>query len=94
MGVGRLIYRSDSDLIIQQVMKTFDTKDLNMAACCAVICELEGKFDGIKLHHVKRTDNVTTHDLAHMGAAREPVPAEIFLEVLHKPYVRRASDLR
>lgn len=32
MGVGRLIYRSDSDLIIQQVMKTFDTKDLNMAA--------------------------------------------------------------
>ena len=31
MGFHHLICRGDSDLIIQQVMKTFDTKDSKMA---------------------------------------------------------------
>lgn len=58
-----------------------------MAAYCAAIRELEENFDGIELHHVKRSDNVAANHLAHMGVAQEPIPAEMFLEVLTKPSV-------
>lgn len=88
MGIRCLICRGDSDLVVQQVMKTFDTKDPKMAKYCAAVRELEGKFDGIELHHVKRTDNVAVDNLTHMGATRKPVPTDTFLEVLHKPSVR------
>lgn len=88
MGIRRIICCEDSDLVIQQVMKTFNAKDPNMAAYCAAVHELEGKFDGIELHHVKRSDNVAADNLARMGAAQEPVPAKTFLEIIHKPSVR------
>ena len=52
-GQRRLIYRGDSDLVVQQLMKTFDIKDAKMVVYCATVQELEGKFDGIELHHVK-----------------------------------------
>lgn len=58
-----------------------------MDAYCVAVRELEGKFDGNKLHHVKRTDNVAADNLAHLGATREPVSADTFLEILHKPSV-------
>lgn len=68
-------------------MKTFDTKDPKMAAYCTAVRELEGKFNGIELHHVKHTDNVAANALARMGATREPVPTDTFLEILRKPSI-------
>lgn len=88
MGIFLLICRGDSNLVVQQVIKTFDTKDPNMVPYCGVVRKLEGKLDGIELHHVKRTDNVVANNLARMGVAREPIPTETFQEVLHKPSVR------
>ncbi|XP_020193970.1 uncharacterized protein [Aegilops tauschii subsp. strangulata] len=88
MGIRRLICRGDSDLVIQQVMKTFDTKDPKMAAYYAAVWALEGKFDGLELHHVKRSDNITAGNLARVGSSREPVPDETFLEILHKPSIK------
>lgn len=43
---------------------------------------------GIELHHVKRGDNMVADSLAWMGAAREPVPDKMYLEILHKPSVK------
>ena len=88
MGIRRLIYCGDSDLVVQQVMKTFDTKDPKMEAYCAIIQALEVKFDGLKLHHVKRSDNIVADNLARVGSSREPVPDETFLEILHKPSIK------
>lgn len=45
-------------------MKTFDVKDPKMAAYCSAEHQLEGKFDGIELNHIKRTDNVAADVLA------------------------------
>lgn len=80
MGIRHLICRGDTDLVVQQVMKTFDTKDSKMVAYCAAVRDLKGKFDGLELHDIKRSDN--------MAAACEPVPDETFLEILHKPSVK------
>ena len=59
-----------------------------MVAYCAAVRELESKFDGIELHHVKRSDNMAADNLARIGAARDPVPKETFLEILHKPSIK------
>ena len=59
-----------------------------MAAYCATVDELEGNFEGIELHHVKRSDNMVADSLAQMGEARDPIPDETFLEILHKPSVK------
>lgn len=79
MGIRRLVCRGDSDLVVKQVMKTFDTKDSKMVVYCTAVHELEGNFDDIELHHVKRNNNMEANNFAWMGAARDPVPEETFL---------------
>lgn len=59
-----------------------------MAAYCTVVRELELIFDGLDLQHVKRSDNMAADSLALMGTAREPVPDETSLEILHKPSIK------
>lgn len=92
MGIRRLLCRGDPDLVVQQVMKTFNTKHPRMVAYCSAVRQLEGKFDGIELHHVKRSDNGAAYTIDRMGATREPVPAETFLEHLHKPSVKLEAE--
>lgn len=87
MAIRCLICRDNFDLIVQRVMKTFDTNDPKMATYCSAVRQLEGKFNGIKLHHVKRSGNVAAYMPARMGAARELVPPDTFIELLHKPFV-------
>jgi hypothetical protein len=41
-------------------------KDPKMAAYYSAVRQLEGKFDDVKLHHVKCTDNVAADTLALM----------------------------
>lgn len=53
LGVRQLVCHGDSDPVVQQVMKTWETKDPNMAAYYFKVCRLEGKFDGLKFHHVR-----------------------------------------
>lgn len=42
---------------------------------------------------MKRTDNVAADTLVRMGAAQESVPADTFLEHLHKPFVKLEPEL-
>ena len=47
-----LYIRYDSELVIDQVMKESSYKSPLMVAYCQEVRKLEGKFRGIKLHHV------------------------------------------
>lgn len=58
-----------------------------MATYYMAVCELEGKFDDIEMYHVEHTENMAVDNLACMGAARELVQVDTFLEFLHKPSV-------
>lgn len=69
-------------------MNTFDTKDPKIAAYCTVVRALEGKFDGLKLHHVKRSDIIAVDNLTRVGSSREPVTDETFLKILHSPSIK------
>ena len=46
---------------------------------------MSARFEGLEFHHVARERNQVADDLAHIGAKRDPVPPNIFLERLFKP---------
>jgi len=51
-GATRLYVRGDLELVVDQVMKESFCKSPLMAAYYQVVRKLEGKFQGIELHHV------------------------------------------
>jgi ribonuclease HI len=52
LGMKRLEISSDSELVVDQVMKDKNCVDPKMAAYCQAVRDLEGKFHGLELHHV------------------------------------------
>ena len=87
MGIQRLEVRGDSNLAISQINGDFDAKDPKMAAYCNAILKMLARFEGLEFHHVARESNQAADVLARIGATRDPVPPNIFLERLFKPSV-------
>jgi ribonuclease HI len=54
LGVRRLDARSDSQPVIDQVMKNSHYRDLKMEAYCDEVRRLEDKFYGLELNHIAR----------------------------------------
>ena len=59
LGVRRLDVRGDSQLVIDQVMKTSNCHDPKMEAYCKEVRRLEDKFHGLELIHVATTRQPT-----------------------------------
>ena len=58
-----------------------------MAAYRNAILKMSARFEGLEFHHIAR-DNIQASDvLARIGAKRDAVPPNIFLERLFKPSV-------
>lgn len=87
MGVQRLELRGESNLTISQVNSEFDAKDPKMAAYRNVVLKISAWFEGLEFHHVSRDSNQAADVLALMGAKRDPVPKNTFLEWLFMPLV-------
>ena len=52
LGVHRLMVYSDSDLVVNQVMKEWDIRSPAMTGYCNAVRKLEKKFEGLELHHI------------------------------------------
>ena len=87
MGIQCLEVRGDSNLAISQVNGDFDAKDPKMAAYRNTVLKMSARFEGLEFHHVARDNNHAAHVLARIGAKRDAVPPNIFLEWLFKPSV-------
>ena len=87
MGIQRLEVCGDSNLTISQINGDFDAKDPKMAACRNAILKMSARFEGLEFHHVARENNQAADILARIGAKRDPIPPNIFLERLFKPSV-------
>ena len=87
MGIQRLEVFGDSNLAISQVNGDFDTKDPKMAAYRNAVLKMSARFEGLEFHHVARDNNQAVDVLARIGAKRNAVPPNIFLEQLFKPSV-------
>jgi hypothetical protein len=84
-GIQRLEVRGDSNLAISQINEDFDAKDPKMAAYRNAVLKISARFEGLEFHHVARESNQAADVLARMGAKRDPVPPNVFLERLFKP---------
>ena len=58
-----------------------------MVAYRNAIIKMSARFEGLEFHHVVRENNQAADILARIGAKRDPVPPNIFLERLFKPSV-------
>ena len=48
---------------------------------------ISARFEGLEFHHVARDSNQAADILARMGAKRDPIPPNTFVERLFKPSV-------
>ena len=85
VGIQRLEVRGDSNLAISQINGDFDAKYPKMAAYRNAVLKMSARFEGLEFHHVARESNQAADVLARIGANRDPVPPNIFLERLFKP---------
>ena len=81
------VVRGDSNLAISQINRDFDAQDPKMVAYRNVVLKMSARFEGLEFHHVARDNNQAADMLARIGAKREAVPPNIFLERLFKPSV-------
>jgi hypothetical protein len=63
-----------------------------MNTYCAEVRKLEAHFEGLEFHHVYRDNNVATVVLSKLGSKCALVPANVFVQDLHKPSIRLLSD--
>jgi ribonuclease HI len=87
LGIRQLDMRSDSQLVIEQVMKESSYHDPKMVTYCQVVCCLEDKFDSFELNHIARRYNEEADQLAKMAFGRDAIPTDVFANDLYKPLV-------
>jgi len=91
LGVRCLDVRGDSQLVIDQVMKTSNCHDPKMEAYCKEVRRLEDKFHGLELIHIARRYNEAADELAKIASTRGTVPPDAFSRDLHEPSVDLGS---
>jgi len=91
LGVRCLDVRGDSQLVIDQVMKTSSCHDPKMEAYCKEVRRLKDKFHGLELVHIARRYNEAADELAKITSTRGTVPPDAFTRDLHKPSVDLGS---
>jgi ribonuclease HI len=92
LGIKCLEIRGDSELVVDQVMKDKNYMDPKMAAYCQVVRDLEGRFHGLKLHHVLRDNNKATDVLVKTTSSRSLVSHGVFVSDQHTPSVHTEGE--
>ena len=92
IGVNRILYFGDSDLVVQQVSGEWDARDANMALYRFHIQKLSASFDGCEFHHVPRVNNEAADLLARIGSTRQAIPPGVSLEHLRKPSINLSPE--
>jgi hypothetical protein len=62
--------------------------DPKMAAYYQAVCDLEGKFQRLELHHMLRDYNKAVDVLTKTASSHKPVPHRVFASDQHAPSVR------
>jgi ribonuclease HI len=90
-SIKRLDVRRDSQLVIDQVMKSASCHDNKMEAYHNAVRALEDKFYSIELNHVPRRYNEEADKLAKIAPGRITVPPNVFMRDVAKPFVNLES---
>ena len=92
IGLKRLLCFGDSDLVVQQLDGTWDTKSPVMAEYRCTVDDFGRCFAGLEVRHIKRDDNEAADALARLGSQQSPVPPDVSLKHLHKPSIKHDNE--
>jgi ribonuclease HI len=92
IGIRRILYFGDSDLVTHQVSGDWDAKDANMASYRFYVQQLSGFFEGCEFHHIPRANNDEADRLSKIGSTKQDIPAEVSLEIIHKPSIKPSPE--
>ena len=85
LGIRKLIIRGDSQLVVRQVNKDYQSP--LMEAYVDEVRKLEERFDGLQAEHVPRSENSIADDLSKRAALKLPVEPGTFVLRLTQPSV-------
>ena len=85
LGIKKLIVRGDSQLVVRQVNKDYQSP--LMEAYIDEVRKLEEHFDGLQMEHVPRAQNDVADGLSKCAALKLPVEPGIFVLKLTQPSV-------
>ena len=69
MGVKKIQVQSDSQLVVNQLQGSYQTRDTKEAAYLQLAKDLQSSFEEFSVSQVPRTDNSHADALANLGAA-------------------------
>jgi ribonuclease HI len=92
LGVGQLLVKGDSHLIIKQVKGEWCCNDPQLVAYLLHAQKLEKDFEVLDLHHIPRVENVVVDDLSTKASTSAPIPDGLFERRLRQP-TAQAADL-
>ena len=90
LGVKKLIVRGDSQLVVRQVNKDYQSP--LMEAYVDEVRKLEERFDGIQAEHIPRAENDIADYLSKRAAFKLPVEPGTFLLRLTQPSVDPSTE--
>ena len=85
LGIKKLIVRGDSQLVVRQVNKNYQSP--LMEAYVDEVRKLEEHFDGLQMEHIPRAQNDIADGLSKCAALKLPVEPGIFVLKLTQPSV-------
>ncbi|SPT18094.1 unnamed protein product [Triticum aestivum] len=92
LGIRRILYYGDSDLVVQQSSGAWDAKDANMASYRFLVQQISRYFEGCEFLHVPRADNDQADALARIGSTRQAIPTSVSLQRLLKPSMKPSPE--
>ena len=90
LGVKKLIVRGDSQLVVRQINKDYQSP--LMEAYMDEVRKLEERFDGIQAEHVPRTENDIADYLSKRAALKLPVEPGTFVLRLTQLFVKPSTE--
>jgi ribonuclease HI len=92
IGIWRILYFGDSDLVVHQVSGECNAKDANMASYRFYVQQLYGFFEGCEFHHIPRANNDEADRLSKIGSTKQEIPAGVSLELICKPSIKPSPE--
>ena len=89
LGIKKLIIRGDSQLVVRQVNKDYQSP--LMEAYVEEVRRLEEHFDGLQTEHVPRAENIVADRLSKCDAQKLPVEPGTFVLHLSQPSASPAT---
>ena len=89
LGIKKLIIRGDSQLVVKQVNKDYQSP--LMEAYVNEVRKFEERFNGLQAEHVPRAENSIADDLSKRAALKLPVEPGTFVLQLIQPSVEPSA---